>query len=480
MTLYPFRFQFAGRPPGATSPFLLQSGTKGSGIFDDFLNILLFVPFGFALGGLLQSSRRPRAQKLLFALMAGALFSYGMEFLQNYVPSRDSGWHDVFTNSAGALAGFLLWVCMGELVARRLALAELHMKNLLARRRMLWLIPLYYLLWLGASVPLQMQSRLTNWDSDCILTVGNRAGGRLSSAWKGEIYSIVFWDRALPEKVANEISAGKAGSATGNSPAPVAAYDFSAPPPVPDERRSLPDLVWNSGDQGIAAKGFVLDGKTWLDSASPVEGLVKNFQATNQFSLYVECASSEIDGDDKQIVSISRKSGIFDLDMRQDGPDLGFWFRNPLSTRRYLLAEVISNVFLSHRKHGILFTYDGANLVLFMDGQRNSHRYSLGPGPALARVIRHVKASELEGCGYVYYAMVFFPGGLLLGLAVRNARSKLLPLAGALACGLAIPPAALEFILIHVSGRAFVLGNVILASCIGLGGFLWISVSGES
>ena len=61
-------------------------------------------------------------------------------------------------------------------------------------------------------------------------------------------------------------------------------------------------------------------------------------------------------------------------------------------------------------------SYDGSNLVVYIDGKRDPRRYEFTPGVPLAQIIRHIKVNELEGYTYIYYALVFIPGGVLLGL----------------------------------------------------------------
>ena len=49
LTLYPFRFDFGRHLSHPLFPLSLGSWGKGIGRFDDLLNLLLFVPFGFGL-----------------------------------------------------------------------------------------------------------------------------------------------------------------------------------------------------------------------------------------------------------------------------------------------------------------------------------------------------------------------------------------------------------------------------------------------
>src|SRR5579863_3587090 len=99
LTLYPFRFAVPAGTSQWALPFLLQSGMKRVGPLDDLLNVLLFVPFGFGLAGIMRHRGRSRGQIILLVLATGLACSYSIEFLQFYVPFRDSGWHDVMTNS---------------------------------------------------------------------------------------------------------------------------------------------------------------------------------------------------------------------------------------------------------------------------------------------------------------------------------------------------------------------------------------------
>jgi len=122
LTLYPFRFLLNRHVHGPVIPFLLDGWGKAAGPFDVVLNILLFVPYGFGLALKFRGKGKSRAATLGVCLVAGALLSYTIELLQFYIPLRDSGWEDVFTNSTGSVVGLLLFeMCGLERVAKPLA-----------------------------------------------------------------------------------------------------------------------------------------------------------------------------------------------------------------------------------------------------------------------------------------------------------------------------------------------------------------------
>lgn len=71
------------------------------GASDAILNILLFVPFGFALG---RAALAPRA-----VFLVGLLVTLGIEVAQTIIPNRSPGLGDVIYNSGGALLGAMLY-----------------------------------------------------------------------------------------------------------------------------------------------------------------------------------------------------------------------------------------------------------------------------------------------------------------------------------------------------------------------------------
>jgi hypothetical protein len=155
---------------------------------------------------------------------------------------------------------------------------------------------------------------------------------------------------------------------------------------------------------------------------------------------------------------------------------LTFWFRNPLSASRALLTWVIPGVFTAGRTRDILYSYDGSNLALFIDGKQELLTYRLGAGTALAKSVRLVKAGELEGYNYIYYALVFCFPGAILGIAARNLTPLKFTAWAWLACGFLIPAFLLEWILVSTSGRSFSLHYIGLSVLVAFAGFVWINL----
>ncbi|MDR1727734.1 MAG: VanZ family protein [Acidobacteriota bacterium] len=104
-TLYPFDFT-PGAPAGGVLGALASSLGGGAGVGDTFSNVVLFLPVGFfAMQSLLR--RAPRVLGIACATLLGALFSFGIEFAQCYLPDRVPSGNDLALNTAGAFLGAL-------------------------------------------------------------------------------------------------------------------------------------------------------------------------------------------------------------------------------------------------------------------------------------------------------------------------------------------------------------------------------------
>ena len=474
LTLLPFRFAFGAKIPGIASAFLLGSELKSVGPFNAFLNVLLFVPFGFGLSEKLRERGKSPAATAMTVLMAGAMFSYAIEFAQIYIPSRDSGWEDVLTNSTGSVMGFLFYELLGGAVLRCLMRVEAALDSWLSLRRVALVLPVYLVLWFAISVQLQKDTRLTNWDPKSPLLIGNDASGRIRHAWKGKVLTLQLWDRALPDDLARNLTSGQAPD--GVQSGQLATYHFSGAPPFQDQRKFIPDLFWaTKPPTQMDSKALYLNGESWLTTEVPVTDLVTDLVKAKQFSVRVVCAPAEIRGVDARIASISEASGLVNLSLGQTNADLVLWFRTPLSLQLSHLAFYVPNVFATDQLRDILYSYDGSDLCIYIDGKKVPRTYRLGPGTSLAHLFRKTNPSVLEGYNYLYYSSVFLPVGFLLGLAGR----KLTSLKGSysvwLIVGFVLAPEFLEFILAWVSGRSPSIGYTTLSLFLAVGGFIWIN-----
>jgi VanZ like family len=464
LTLYPFRFSLLGHGP----PFPLAGWGKDAGPLDVFLNILLFVPYGFGLAENLREHGRSKASVLGIALLSGALFSYSVELLQFYVPMRDSGWGDVVTNSTGSVLGFLAYELAGVAILRFASRIESAFVTWLTWRRLIAGFLFYVGVWLAASIPLQRQARISDWDPNSMLLIGSSAAEEPDSAWNGKVFEVEFWSRALPDRVARAITAGRPEE----SPAPLASYNLSGSPPFQDRRHVLPGLVWVR-DSPASAPPLV--GVSWLMSRAPISALVNQVERTNRFALRVLCQLGSTAARNRRIVVIAQLPGPMDVELSQKGTHLIFWFRNPLSAKRPRLAWSVPDAFAPNQTRNLLLSYDGSRLSLYIDGKEEGRPYWLGPGTGLALLVHGIKSGELDGYHYIFYAIVFLPAGCLLGVGWRKLASQASARLLLVLVGVLVVPVLFQIALAVGGGTSVWLGNIVLSMLLVLAGSFWVN-----
>jgi hypothetical protein len=123
-------------------------------------------------------------------------------------------------------------------------------------------------------------------------------------------------------------------------------------------------------------------------------------------------------------------------------------------------------------------SYDGSNVSIYVDGNKNPVPYSLGPGAILVHQFIRIKADELEGYRVVYYSCIFVPVGLLLGMSMRKMTMRNIASWFLLTVGFFVAPVLLEALLTHASGRAMSAGQVGLSMFLILLGAVLINFDG--
>ncbi len=473
LTLFPFRFTLPGKLLPGSSPFLLGTGEKSDSALDVFLNVLLFVPLGFGLSERLREKGWSWKRALFVTWIAGAFISYTIEFLQIYIPTRDSGWEDVVTNGLGAALGSALFaVCGARMVGYAVELDRL-LRSWLTMRRAIVLLSIYFALCFAVSALLQKKTRLDNWSPRSYLYVAGDPQIPAAPAWTGTISALDLWNLAVPDDAARALTRDEAP--VGAQRGLLASYDFSASDSMHDQVGIIPDLIWLPRPPDLSeGRGLAFGGRSWLASNAPIANAIHAFQHTNQFSLLIACTPATSTAD-QRIVSIAQPSGAADLLLRQENTDLVFWFRNPLSVGHAQLTWTITDIFLAGQPRRILLSYDGSKLALYVDGRHDPHMYILGPGARLAELIRRIKPAELEGYNYAYDALIFFPAGALLGIVITRIRNReVLGFLGVVALFL-LPPWIFDEVLAILTRRPVSFQTMALCLVLAIAGSLWIN-----
>lgn len=476
LTLFPFHFRFAANRIPHRSAFLLGTPAKPVDSLDFFLNVLLFVPFGFGLSARARERGISRQSSFLLVLAAGAILSYTVELLQLYIPARDSGWLDVISNSTGSVAGFILFELSGGAVLQEMSNLEESLEGWLSPRRVVLLLAAYFAVCFGISAALQSETRLRDWDPQSILIVGNDASGE--NSWRGRVFLLQIWNRALPERAIRGISGRD--PAADESVGLLASYHFTGPPPYEDQRNFLPALGRSPQQSQITnALATELDAKSWLRTKSPVENLTREIKKTNQFTVHIVCAPAATQDVYGRIVSLSQSARNVSLHIWQQESNLIFWFRNPLTEKRSYLAWVVAGAFEAGKVRDIVAAYDGSDAFLYVDGNRVPRNYRLGPGAGLIHVFSYLKITYLQGYVVFYEALIFFPAGVLIGLGVGKWSSRKTSGQWMLVLSWALPAVLLEFLLAAMSGRRIWAVNIAISLAFGVAGVLLINVGGR-
>lgn len=472
LTLFPFQFH-----PGAFraihgNPFFLGDSGKEYFTRDFFLNVLLFVPFGFGVSSQVRKRGGGLMKAFLWSLALGAFVSYAVEFLQLYIPLRDSGWEDVFSNTTGSVAGFMLFILLGSPLLAGLSKWEDWVTVRFSPRLTAALLGVYFAAGFGITAYLQNQTRLSNWDAKCALFLGNDASGR--APWAGQVSLLQIWNRALPAATVRRLAAHE--KIADQDATLLASYDVRGPGPFPDQNHLLPPLGWTPKQPPAPDSDAIrLSPKGWLGTTIPAENLTQEIRTTNKFTVRVICLPDAIERGTGRIVSLSRSTDNVNFHLRQRGADLVFYFRDPLSETRSVLAWPIPAVFQTDKAKDIVAVYDGSDAFVYVDGVPAPQDYRLGPGASLVHAFAFVQTAELQGYVILYYTLLFLPAGVLAGLGLRNCRTHDAASLWLLGLGWAFPGALCEGLLIFQSGRRFWPGNIALALAFELAGMLLVN-----
>lgn len=471
LTLFPFRFAI-GRLYSRAWPFFLGTPLKHGHHLDFFLNILLFVPLGFAFSAQLHKRGVKRLGAIVSTLAAGALTSYSVELLQFYIPTRSSGWDDVQSNSLGAVIGCLLFEFCGIAILGKLSEYETLFESYVSPVRTFTALLIYFAIWLGVSIPFQKQTRLSNWDEQTGIFVGNDASGE--HPWKGRVSRLQIWNRALPNALAERISAGSSEIDANKNL--LASYDFAAGAPYADQNKLAPAMTWISGSPATehSERRPETDGSAWLGTTGSADALLRQIKNTNQFTFHVVCVPAGIHGTDGRLVSISQIDGYPNIDLRQQGTTLVLWFRNPLTEIHSDLTWYMPNILETGQLRDIVAAYDGADAFMYINGKKLPRSYRLSAAAALTHTFSDISTVNLGGYVIVYETLIFLPAGVLIGITARGwavwKTADRLLVAGVLV----LPPVLLELLLMSVSGRRILFENILFSLFFGVAG-TWLS-----
>lgn len=479
-TLFPYNFFFHDSSliePDA----LLERATKPSHLDDILLNILLFLPWGFGLTCLTHKIKLRGVVTLAIVTIASFLLSFKIEVLQIFLPARTPSPIDLLTNTTGGFLGclcFRFWAV--DILDQATAFVE-KVKKMLTVKILAGAFIGYLLLTFILSIPLQNAANLwnlSNWDSSFPLLVGNERTGERS--WRGKIYNLDILDRGITDAEAAQILS-EPDSVTNIKNSLLASYRFVGQGSYSDQTGQTGDLVWQ-GKPAIAENGMgiSLGSKHWLATKTPVNSLIQKIVESSQFTFSAVVAAAETEQHGPaRIISISKDAYSRNLTLGQRGSDLVLRLRTPLTGNNGRFPElVVPNVFADTNPHHILLTYCNSVVKFYVDKVQNAGSFGLTPEAALfyyfspsAGSIR-LSADNTRFYKVLYYASIFIPLGLILGVILSIWRGQFVFHLFWLCGGIILPALILEGLLASVNARSIYLHNILIPIAITLGTIL--------
>lgn len=460
-TLFSYDFLFKETAIRLNHHFLFLGWGK-SNLKDVIKNVLLFAPMGYGLTCLMQKRRQVGLATLTVVFLVSLGLSYTVEVLQIFLPSRSTSFFDVLSNSAGGLLGFFCFHIWGLWGYKAFVYTSNFLKESIGNLMLSFLG--YATILFLASIPLQQASNLSNWDKAFPLLLGNeRTGDR---PWQGHISEIYITNRALLEaEVERAFSEKRSIALIGDSL--LVSYQLRGIGNYHDKLGNLPDLVWRGEQRDVQhGKGALLGPNHWLETATPATYLTQRIIETSQFALGVTVATNDTtQTGPARIISLSGDTHHRNFTLGQEGSDLVFWFRTPLTGESGTKPQlIVPDIFSTTNPRNVVITYDGSILSLYVDEVRNCYTLELTPGTATPfRYLFPLNAFNMIIYKGLYYAFVFVPLGILLVPVVKRMKRRLSIQIPLIIGSILFPSFILEGILVAVSGKVVRLENLLFS-----------------
>lgn len=426
-TLRPFTFQI----PSDRWLDALVSGyvLRPSSALDIVRNLLLFMPFGFALGALLQLQGWTRNRVRWAVLLSGFLLTVAVESLQNFLPDRQPSFADLIANSLGALMGLdllRLWQRRDDWLNERLLIPERVFTGLLIYAAMLLLVGRG----LASSVTLQ------EWEPGFPLLLGNEKGG--GRPWRGAIRDLLILDHALTQEDARR-NLAQPDSALVSGDRALAHYPLAGD--YGDLSGQQPHLVWRphdlEADSGshFSANGVHVGSGHWLETEYAVRDLSQSLQRASSFSLFLSTTPADVEqGGPARIISISTDPFLRNLTVGQEGHQLIVRVRTPLMGENGTAPQLsFPHFFATEERVAFFVIFDGLAARVIDSRFLRTRSIELLPGIAFIGHINRsflpilgghwqVSDAPLSGWGphLLFYFLTLLPIGVLLGQPLIN------------------------------------------------------------
>ncbi len=434
-TLYPFNFSL---PDNLSKRELVNSFDNNSFFNDQVNNVILFLPLGFGLTGLLQKRKAKLILQIVAVILSSAALSSSVELLQILVPSRTPTPADIFNNSFGGFLGLICFYIWNSKSFKAILQRIEDSKASKSISKITLFFTGYIILTFLLTIPWQITTNLSGWNPSFPLIIGNeRTANR---GWEGNISELNITNKALSKNQVKQVfSQSNDFPKTGDSL--IAAYEFTGKAPYKDKAGKQPDLLWQ-GTQNQNQNEVFITPNRWLQTATPVESLTDSISKNSEFTISTTLTSTKTEQfGPARIISLSNDSFRRNFTLGQQGSDLVFRLRTPLTGANASDVKLeVPGVFKDAKLHQIVINYSKSSLIIYVDNIANIHTLNL-----LDLIPKEKR--------FFYYGLTFIPLGLCLALLTTLARRKINFYRLMLPAGIILPSLILEGILVQESGK---------------------------
>lgn len=381
----------------------------------DFLkNIFLFFPLGFGLGGLVEKKSNNQLFNWTFVLAFGLCLSTTVEGLQVLLPSRFPSSSDIIANLTGTGIGLVIFKNLGLKFINFASRVVRELKGYFRPRNLCIFLVIYVFFALYITRELNRGLSLENWDESFYLLVGNEKTE--DRPWQGKVFNFEIFDHALSKKEIEKIFYRNSAIDPGYHSL-LCYYEPDKERAYRDKTGLNPDLIWKAKIPEDDAKiGQLILQDHWLETESPVTQMINKIKGESKFTLAATVATADtFQSGPARIITISKDPYNRNLTLGQEGSDLIFRLRTPLTGENGISPELVApNVFGDKKPHDLIITYNGKSLSLFVDGKSNPSSLALSSGAVLWNYFFKTNVEDLFGYRALYDLILLFPVLLLV------------------------------------------------------------------
>ena len=427
----------------------------GSTNIKDYVrNILLFLTFGFAWGGVLNSKKYQRWQVLILSFLLSAICSIAIELIQISLPSRTSSFSDIICNALGGFLGANIYCYRKDFC--KLINGIIHRDYGQINLKFLSTIIFSYFVTILCGWTLLINSiNLNNWNNDAYLAIASEVTGQVF--WRGYITSLYICDRAIDSSETPQ-AIEQTHSFFSESPNLITSLilaDYQSS--YSDNNQQIPDLHWqkelpsnkinspppkpiNHADINYQIhhnKAVLFNNQNSLISNSPVTIINQKIKAAQEFTLSIILATNKLEQvGPSRIISLGENIYSRNIMLGQEGSNLVFRLRTPTTGANATQPGFyIPNFFQDKDLHQIIITYARKQLTFYIDSPSNQYTFYFQPSTHLKIFTPwifeqwnvNLENYNLAKAMIIFYSLIFFPLGILIYVFILSFYKKQLP-----------------------------------------------------